>query len=148
MKYLTALTLLATTATAIPVEKLFNLVTSNASDTSHNGLYVSTQTDGPLNSNAVLGSATTASTFYLNNGTLHYEAPNGAPWEMALVQSQSVQGPVEVSVSPTTGSEGFGFDGEGGLVVSGQTWGGWLGKSIFGFDAGLMWFLRFVADYS
>lgn len=77
---------------------------------------MSTQTDGPLNSNAVLGAADTASTFYLNNGTLHYDAPNGAPWEMALVQSQNVRGPVEVSVSPTTGSEGFGFDGVGRLV--------------------------------
>lgn len=142
MKYLTSFTLalLTTTTTAIPVEKLFNLVTSNASNTSHNGLYVSTQTDGPLNSNAVLGSAAIASTFYLSNKTLHYEAPNGAPWEMALVQSQSVKGPVEVSVSPTTGSEGFGFDGEGRLVVGGQTWGGWLGKLISGFCAGLLLF--------
>lgn len=139
MKYLTTLTLtlLATTATAIPVEKLFNLITSNAANASHNGLYVSTQTDGPLNSNAILGTATTASTFYLDNDALHYEAPNGAPWEMALVQNQNLKGPVEVSVSPTTGSEGFGFDGDGSLVVSGQNWGGWIGKLNLLFYSGL-----------
>lgn len=133
MKCFAALTFLATTATAIPVEKLFNLVTSSASNTTRNGLYVSTQSTGPLNSNAILGTAAIASTFFLGNGRLHYEAPNGAPWEMALVSSQNVRGPVEVSVSPTTGSEGFDVDGEGRLIVPGQAWGGWLGRFILCF---------------
>lgn len=149
MKYLTTLALLATTTTAVPVEKLFNLVTSNASNTAHNGLYVGTQADGPLNSNAILGSAATAATFYLDNGALHYEAPNGAPWEMALVRSQSVKGPVEVSVSPTTGSEGFGLDGDGRLVASGKTFGGWLGKLVFGlFISDIALVESTVADFS
>lgn len=129
MKFLVAL--LVTAASASPVEKLFNLVTSGASNSSHNGLYVTTQSTGPLSSNAVFGPAAAASTFFARNETLHYEAPNGGPWEMALVESKNVKGAVEVSVSPTTGSEGFVVASNGTLLVSGQTWGGWLGKWCF-----------------
>lgn len=146
MKHLTSIALLATAATASPVEKLFNLVTSGASNSSHNGLYVTTQTTGPLNSNAVFGTAATASTFYVNNGTVHYEASNGAPWEMALVQSQCVKGPVEVSVSPTTGSEGFALASNGTLSVPGQKWGGWLGKSFAFLFGGFLWVVKMGSD--
>lgn len=130
MRLFTSIALLAvaTTTTAIPVEKLFNLVTSSAFNTSINGLFVTTQSTGPLNSNAIFGTAATASTFFLQDQTVHYEAPNGAPWEMALVMSQGVRGPVEVSVSPTTGSQGFVIGQNGTLAVEGQGWGGWLGK--------------------
>lgn len=124
-----ALLAVATTTTAIPVEKLFNLVTSGALNMSFNGLFVTTQSTGPLNSNAILGTAATAATFFVQNRTVHYQAPNNAPWEMALVMSQSIKGPVEISVSPTTGSQGFVVGQNGRLSVEGQGWGGWLGTS-------------------
>lgn len=131
MKSLAGLALLATAA-AVPVEKLFNLVTAGASNSSHNGLFLSTQTTGPLNSNAVFRDPATAAAFYINGSTVRYQAPNGAPWAMALVKSQDVKGPVEVSVSPSSESTGFAVASNGGLSVSGQNWGGWLGELIPG----------------
>lgn len=131
MKFLASIALLITATSAIPVEKLFTLVTAGASTSSHNGLHVTTQSTGPLNSNAVFGPAATAATFFASNEAVHYEAPNGGPWEMALVQSRDVKGAVEVSVSPTTGSKGFVVADNGTLLVEGQTWGGWLGKLRF-----------------
>lgn len=125
MKLLTTL-LLATAASASPVEKLFNLVTAGSS--SNNGLYVTTQSTGPLNSNAVLGDKAGAARFYVNNGTVRYEAPNGAPYAMALVSGSHPEEPVEVSVSPSSGSSGFKVAGNGTLSVEGQNWGCWLGK--------------------
>lgn len=130
MKSLAGLTLLATAAAAGPVEKLFNLVTTGASNSSHNGLYLSTQTTGPLNSNAVFRDPATAATFYISGSTVRYQAPNGAPWAMALVERQDVKGPMEVSVSPSSGSTGFAVASNGSLSVSGQNWGGWLGELI------------------
>ncbi|OQD73584.1 hypothetical protein PENDEC_c014G04286 [Penicillium decumbens] len=123
MKLFTTL-LLATAASAIPVEKIFNLVTAGSS--SNNGLYVTTQSTGPLNSNAVLSNKANAASFYVNNGTVVYEAPNGAPYAIALVSGSKPQEPVEVSVSPTSGSSGFKVAGNGTLSVQGQSWGGWL----------------------
>jgi len=130
MKLFTTL-LLATAASAIPVEKIFNLVTAGSS--SNNGLYVTTQSTGPLNSNAVLSNKANAARFYINNGTVVYEAPNGAPYAIALVSGSKPQEPVEVSVSPTSGSSGFKVAGNGTLSVQGQSWGGWLGKFDFFF---------------
>lgn len=126
MNLLTTL-LFAAAASASPVEKLFNLVTAGGSG-SNNGLYVTTQSTGPLNSNAVLSDKTNAATFYVNNDTVRYQAPNGAPYAMALVSGSDPQEPVEVSVSPSSGSSGFKVAGSGTLSVETQNWGGWLGK--------------------
>lgn len=132
MKLVTSFALLAT-ATAVsasPVQKIFNLVTSGASDNSNNGLYLSTEHVDPLNSKAVFRDPTDAADFYIVNGTVRYDAPNGAPYAIALVSGEDLQGDVEVSVSPTTGSEGFSLTGEKELETSNQAFGGWLGKFI------------------
>ncbi|KAJ5175326.1 uncharacterized protein N7482_001203 [Penicillium canariense] len=128
MKFLsTALLLTAALTTAAPVEKLFTLVTSGSSTPAHNGLSLSTQSTGPLISNAVFRDTANAATFYLSNSTVHYEAPNGAPYVLALVGGSSVQGGVEVSVSPSGAVRtGFRIAGDGGLRASSATWGGWL----------------------
>lgn len=127
MNLLTTL-LLATAASAAPLEKIFNLVTSGAHTGSNNGLYVTTQSTGPLNSNAVLNTKANAASFYFSNGTVHYEAPNGAPWAMALVSGSDSEDPVEISVAPTTGSKDFKLPPNGTLTVAQPSWGGWLGK--------------------
>ncbi|KAJ5201797.1 uncharacterized protein N7498_006460 [Penicillium cinerascens] len=116
--------LFAAAASASPLEKLFNLVTSGSG--SNNGLYVTTESNGPLNSIAVLSDKADAATFYVNHGTVRYQAPNGAPYAMALVSGSDAQEPVEVSVSPSSGSSGFKVADNGVLSVEGQNWGGWL----------------------
>ena len=126
MNFLTTL-LLATAASAAPLEKAFNLVTSSAPTSSNNGLYVTTESTGPLNSNAVLSTKADAASFYFSNGTVHYEAPNGAPWAMALVSGSDYEDPVEISVDPTTGSKDFKVAANGILSVAQPSWGGWLG---------------------
>ncbi|KAJ5128661.1 hypothetical protein N7448_002378 [Penicillium atrosanguineum] len=125
MNLLTTL-LLATAASAAPLEKMFNLVTSGAPTSSNNDLYVTTESTGPLNSNAVLSTKADAASFYFSNGTVHYEAPNGAPWAMALVSGSEYENPVEISVDPTTGSDGFKVAASGTLSVAQPSWGGWL----------------------
>ena len=87
MKFITSLALLATatTITASPVQKIFNLVSSGASDESTNGLYLSTQHEDPLNSKAVFREKSDAADFYFVNGTVRWDAPNGAPYAIALI---------------------------------------------------------------
>ena len=78
MKVLATLALLAATATAGPVTKIFSLQTTGASNSSLNGLYLTTKSTGPLNSLAVFtGDASDAASFYLSNGTVRYQAENG-----------------------------------------------------------------------
>lgn len=116
--------------TAAPVNKFFNLVTSSA-NSARNNLYLSTQSTGPLNSNPVFHDPANAATFDLSNTTVHYEAPNKAPWALALVTGHTVQGNVEISVSPSVGvavSTGFSIAEGGRLEVDSERWGGWLGK--------------------
>lgn len=86
MKFLATLALLAATATAGPVTKTFSLQTTGASNSSLNGLYLTTKHTDPLNSLAVFtGGASDAASFYLSNGTVRYQAEDGAPWAMALI---------------------------------------------------------------
>ena len=62
---------------------------------------------------------------------MNYEAPNGAPWALALVNGDTLQGDVEVSVSPSAQravSTGFRIGEDGELEVQNVRWGGWLGK--------------------
>lgn len=127
MKFFPSFALLATTASAAPVQMLFNLVT--ASNNSHNGLYLSTQSTDPLNSNAVFRDPANAGTFYLDNDTVRFEAQNGAPWDLALVSGSNVKGGVVVSVAPSSGSSGFGLVDEGALTTTNNDFGGWLGMS-------------------
>ncbi|CAI7601849.1 unnamed protein product [Penicillium manginii] len=128
MKFVTSLALLATAAvvSASPVQKIFNLVTSGASDDSNNGLYLSTEHEDPLNSKAVFREKTDAADFYFTNGTVRYDAPNGAPYAIALIPGENQQGDVEISVSPTTGSRGFRLTSEKQLKTSNKDFGGWL----------------------
>ncbi|KAJ5090578.1 hypothetical protein N7532_009262 [Penicillium argentinense] len=128
MKFVTNLALLAT-ATSVaagPVQKIFNIVTSGATDDSNNGLYLSTQRVDPLNSNAVFRAQEDAADFYVVNDTIRYDAPNKAPYAIALVSGSEPQGDVEISVSPTTGSEGFSLTSEKKVKTSQQNFGGWL----------------------
>lgn len=121
--------------TAAPVTTPFNLVTFSP-NTAHNNLYLSTQSTGPLNSNPVFRDPANAATFSLANTTVHYEAPNKAPWALALVNGDVVQGNVEVSVSPSAASAvstGFEIAEDGLLGVDSSRWGGWLGKSFYSF---------------
>ncbi|CAL5868871.1 uncharacterized protein PFLUO_LOCUS3098 [Penicillium psychrofluorescens] len=124
MKFFSRFALLATTATAAPVQRLFNLVT--ASNNSHNGLYLSTQPTSPLNSNAVFRDPANAGLFYLDNDTVRFEAQNGSPWDLALVSGSNVKGSVVVSVAPSSGSSGFGLTNGGALTTTNNAFGGWL----------------------
>ncbi|KAJ6015603.1 hypothetical protein N7540_010194 [Penicillium herquei] len=127
MKFFATLALLAATATASPVTTTFTLLTSGASNSSLNDLYLTTKSTGPLNSLAIFTSgASDAASFWLTNGTVRYKAENGAPWSIALVSEDELKAPVEVSVSPTTGGTGFGFASDGDLETSIDHWGGWL----------------------
>ncbi|KAJ5825486.1 hypothetical protein N7474_002624 [Penicillium riverlandense] len=124
MKFFPRFALLASPATAAPVQMLFNLVT--ASNNSHNGLYLSTQSTGPLNSKAVFRDPVNAGTFYLDNHSVRFEAHNGAPWAMALFSGSNVAGRVGVSVAPSSGSSGFELSDGGALTTTNNDFGGWL----------------------
>ncbi|KAB8229878.1 hypothetical protein ETB97_008332 [Aspergillus alliaceus] len=126
MKVVSALPLLAIAATASSVRNIFNLISSGGSDDSHNGLYLSTQHIDPLNSDAVFRDSDDAADFYLDNGTVRYVAPNGAPFALALDSGDEVQGSVEISVSPLFGSTGFNITSDNTLETANQSWGGWL----------------------
>ena len=128
MKPFTSIVLLAATVTASPAPKIFNLVSSNASDESQNGLYLSTQHVDPLNSKAVFRDAADAADFYFLDGTVRYNAPNGAPYALALVSGDEVQSEVEVSVSPSSRGTGFTFTNDNILANDNENWGGWLRK--------------------
>lgn len=122
--------ILLTTAVPITTSPSFNLITSSANPTT-NGLFLSTQSTDPLNSNPVFRDPSNAATFHLTNTTVNYEAPNGAPWALALVNGDTLQGNVEVSVSPSarsTDSTGFRIREDGELEVQNARWGGWLSK--------------------
>lgn len=92
MKFL-SLALFAAATSAGPVQKLFNLQTSGASNISHNGLYLSTQSIDPLNSDAVFrgrdAKDATTGTFFLVNDTVRWEAQNGAPYALTLDPAES-----------------------------------------------------------
>ncbi|OGM41349.1 hypothetical protein ABOM_009940 [Aspergillus bombycis] len=126
MKFFTSVVFLATTAIASPIPRIFNLVSSNDSDEHHNGLYLSTQHIDPLNSRAVFRDAADAAEFYFLDGTVRYNAPNGAPYALALVSGDEVQSEVEISVSPSSGGTGFSFTSDNALVNDNDNWGGWL----------------------
>ncbi|KAE8142761.1 hypothetical protein BDV38DRAFT_234011 [Aspergillus pseudotamarii] len=126
MKFFTSVVLLSATVTASPVPRIFNLISSNASDESHNGLYLSTQHVDPLNSKAVFRDAADAAEFYFLDGTVRYNAPNGAPYAMALVSGDEVQSEVEIGVSPSSGSTGFSLASDDILATDNENWGGWL----------------------
>ncbi|KAJ5612365.1 hypothetical protein N7510_005559 [Penicillium lagena] len=124
MKLLPSFALLVTTVTAVPDQMLFNLVT--ASNDSHNGLYLSTQSSGPLNSNAVFRDPANAGTFYLDNDTVRFEAQDEAPWNLALVSGSNASGSVVVSVAQSSGSSGFGLANGSALTTTNNEFGGWL----------------------
>ncbi|KAJ5580833.1 hypothetical protein N7450_007134 [Penicillium hetheringtonii] len=128
MKFVTSLALLATATTVVasPVQKIFNLVSSGASDESKNGLYLSTKHEDPLNSKAVFRAQSDAADFYFVNGTVRWDAPNGAPYAIALIPGSNLQGDVGINVSPTTGSEGFSLTSEKELTTDNDDFGGWL----------------------
>ena len=130
MKFYTSVILFAATVTASPVPRIFNLVSSNASDESHNGLYLSTQHVDPLNSKAVFRDVADAAEFYLLEGTVRYNAPNQAPYALALVSGDEVQSEVEIGVSPSSGSTGFSLASDNILSTDNENWGGWLGKFL------------------
>lgn len=135
MNLLPILLFLLPLTTAVPVLNPFNLVTSS-SNTAHNNLFLSTQSTGPLNSNPVFRDPANAATFFLTNTTVNYDAPNKAPFALALVNGKVVQGNVEVSVSPSTSSAvstGFSIADDGALSVASERWGGWLGKLLDSF---------------
>ncbi|KAJ5675674.1 hypothetical protein N7462_008571 [Penicillium macrosclerotiorum] len=120
-------TLTSTIAAPVTQSQPFDLITSGASNSSRNNLYLSTQATDPLNSNAVFRDAADAASFsyVASNGTVRYAAPNGAPYALALVEGKAVKADVEVSVSPSSGSTGFRLQ-SGHLVSSNAAWGGWL----------------------
>lgn len=90
MKFLATVALLATAAAAAPAEKLFNLKTSGASNSTHNGLYLSVGrgvVPDPLNSEAIFAGAAAnrAATFYFANSTIYWSASTDAPYALDLI---------------------------------------------------------------
>ncbi|KAJ5895271.1 hypothetical protein N7495_006962 [Penicillium taxi] len=125
-----SLALLATAAAASPAHRYFHLISSGASNSTYNGLYLSTQSTGPLNSQAILTSEESiAGVFIMNNGTVRYKAENNAPWELALIPGKQIKSGVEVSVSPKSGSTGFSLSKGGILQDSSTNFSGWLACS-------------------
>lgn len=118
-------------ASALQTPAEFHLV-SSSSDTALDNLYLSTKSTGPLNSNPVFRDPANAASFYLTNTTLNYDAPNKAPWALALLRGNAAQGNMEVSVNPSVTvaiSTGFHINGDMHLYSESPSWGGWLGKS-------------------
>jgi hypothetical protein len=89
MKFFATVALLATAVAAAPSEKLFNLKTSGASNSSHNDLYLSVGhglISDPLNSEAVFtGAPSRAAAFSFVNGTILLETDNNSPWALDLI---------------------------------------------------------------
>ncbi|CAG8297193.1 unnamed protein product [Penicillium salamii] len=132
MKFLTTVALLATTALAAPADKLFNLKTSGASNSTHNDLYLSVGrgvVPDPLNSEAVFAGAAAnrAATFYFANSTIYWSASStSAPYALDLINVDGARKErAQISVDPTTGSKGFSITPEGVKGPS-STWDGWL----------------------
>lgn len=150
MKFLTSVALLATAAVAAPSDKLFNLKTSGASNSTHNDLYLTVGrgvVPDPLNSEAVFSgvAANRAATFYFANSTIYWNAHSSAPYALDLINVDGKPDPdpdpkhkltdagvrkerAQISVDPTHGSKGFSITPEGVKGPS-ETWEGWLCKS-------------------
>ncbi|KAJ5207032.1 hypothetical protein N7491_002337 [Penicillium cf. griseofulvum] len=131
MKFFATVALLATAVVAAPSEKLFNLKTSGASNSSHNDLYLSVGhglISDPLNSEAVFAGApaSRAAAFSFVNGTILLETQNNSPWALDLINVIGVRKErAQISVKPTHGSKGFTI-GPHGVEGPSQTWDGWL----------------------
>ncbi|KAJ5824259.1 hypothetical protein N7447_006599 [Penicillium robsamsonii] len=126
-----ATALLATAVAAIPSEKLFNLKTSGASNSSHNDLYLSIGhglISDPLNSEAVFAGApaSRAAAFSFVNGTILLDTETNSPWTLNLINVKDVRKErAQISVKPTHGSRGFTV-GRHGVEGPSETWDGWL----------------------
>ncbi|KAJ5348346.1 uncharacterized protein MYU51_015151 [Penicillium brevicompactum] len=131
MNFLATVALLATAAAAAPAEKLFNLKTSGASNSTHNDLYLSVGrgvVPDPLNSEAVFAGAAAnrAATFYFANSTIFWSGSTSAPYALDLINVEGVRKErAQISVDPTHGSKGFSITPEGVKGPS-ETWEGWL----------------------
>ncbi|KAJ6175822.1 hypothetical protein N7485_002736 [Penicillium canescens] len=132
MKFLATIALLASAVAAAPAEKLFNLKTSGAANSTHNDLYLSVGRgiiNDPLNNEALFAGAPAkrAATFYVNNGTIRWDSGDAStPWALDLIKVNGVRKErAQVSVDPTTGSKGFTI-GPKGLQGPASSWGGWL----------------------
>lgn len=84
MQFLT-LALLATTAAASPMEKVFNLKSFGATEPKFNDLYLSTYHVSPTTSDAVLQGAKEAQKFSYGNGTVEMVEKSPLKWELELV---------------------------------------------------------------
>ncbi|KAJ5228557.1 hypothetical protein N7489_009265 [Penicillium chrysogenum] len=131
MKFFATVALLATAVAAAPSEKLFNLKTSGASNSSHNDLYLSVGhglISDPLNSEAVFSGApaSRAAAFSFVNGTIVLDTETKAPWTLDLINVEGVRKErAQISVNPTHGSKGFSI-GRHGVQGPSETWDGWL----------------------
>lgn len=90
MKFFATVALLTTTVAAGPSEKLFNLKTSGASNSSHNNLYLSVGhglISDPLNNEAIFSGApaSRAAAFSFVNGTVLLDTQTTAPWALDLI---------------------------------------------------------------
>ena len=99
MKFLATVALLATAAAAAPAEKLFNLKTSGASNSTHNDLYLSVGrgvVPDPLNSEAVFAGAAAnrAATFYFANSTIFWSGSTSAPYALDLINVEGKSGSI------------------------------------------------------
>ena len=104
MQFLATIALLVVTATASPLNPIFNLQVSQSSR--FNGKYIGsehTAESGPLNSLVVFYDLQDAGNFTLVNGTVNYQAPNQspkpAPWKLALSFDNSKSGSLSLLFS-------------------------------------------------
>lgn len=156
MKFLATIALLATAVAAAPAEKLFQLKSAGASNSSHNDIYLSIgrgAVPDPLNSEAIFATRAPshAASFYLANSTIYWNGPTtGAPYALDLINVPGKPYTIhhilclhliltitgvrkeraQISVKPTTGSKGFSITPEGVQGPS-ETWDGWLCKLFF-----------------
>ncbi|KAG0156417.1 hypothetical protein PDIDSM_3595 [Penicillium digitatum] len=113
MKFFATVALLTTTVAAGPSEKLFNLKTSGASNSSHNNLYLSVGhglISDPLNNEAIFSGApaSRAAAFSFVNGTVLLDTQTTAPWALDLINVEGVRKErAQISIKPTHGSKGF-----------------------------------------
>ncbi|EKV16004.1 hypothetical protein PDIG_23590 [Penicillium digitatum PHI26] len=131
MKFFATVALLTTTVAAGPSEKLFNLKTSGASNSSHNNLYLSVGhglISDPLNNEAIFSGApaSRAAAFSFVNGTVLLDTQTTAPWALDLINVEGVRKErAQISIKPTHGSKGFSV-GHHGIEGPSETWDGWL----------------------
>ncbi|CAI7662519.1 unnamed protein product [Penicillium glandicola] len=131
MKFLATVALLATAVAAAPADKLFNLKTSGASNSSHNDLYLSVGhglVSDPLNIEAVFSgaNASSAAAFSFVNGTIILETGTTTAWYLDLINVGGAREErAQVSVMPTEGSQGFSVTRQG-LQGPSDIWDGWL----------------------